>query len=94
MLYRPITAWNFINLAQSGFYNGLHFHRVIPDFMNQVHVIVIMSQLWLLTIHICIFVDNFVYSLVVLFLEILTGKLCIKINYFFRCNMPRKHIYM
>ena len=26
---------NFIDLANSGFYNGLHFHRVIPDFMNQ-----------------------------------------------------------
>ena len=25
----PITATNFINLVQSGFYNGLHFHRVI-----------------------------------------------------------------
>ena len=23
----PITASNFIDLAQSGFYNGLHFHR-------------------------------------------------------------------
>mmetsp|Transcript_8851 Transcript_8851/g.13054 ORF Transcript_8851/g.13054 Transcript_8851/m.13054 type:complete len:186 (+) Transcript_8851:73-630(+) len=31
----PITASNFIDLAQSGFYNGLHFHRVIPGFMNQ-----------------------------------------------------------
>ena len=31
----PITASNFIDLAQSGFYNGLHFHRVIPNFMNQ-----------------------------------------------------------
>lgn len=31
----PITASNFIDLAQSGFYNGLHFHRVIPDFMDQ-----------------------------------------------------------
>ncbi|KAK3273175.1 hypothetical protein CYMTET_18567 [Cymbomonas tetramitiformis] len=31
----PITASNFIDLAQSGFYNGIHFHRVIPDFMNQ-----------------------------------------------------------
>jgi len=31
----PITASNFIDLAQSGFYNGLHFHRVIPEFMNQ-----------------------------------------------------------
>merc|ERR1719416_328453 len=31
----PVTASNFIDLAQSGFYNGLHFHRVIPNFMNQ-----------------------------------------------------------
>ena len=31
----PITASNFIDLAQSGFYNGIHFHRVIPKFMNQ-----------------------------------------------------------
>ena len=28
-------AWNFIDLAQKGYYNGLHFHRVIKDFMNQ-----------------------------------------------------------
>lgn len=31
----PITAYNFIDLAKSGYYNGLHFHRVIPNFMNQ-----------------------------------------------------------
>merc|ERR1719238_600014 len=31
----PITASNFIDLAQSGFYEGVHFHRVIPGFMNQ-----------------------------------------------------------
>jgi cyclophilin family peptidyl-prolyl cis-trans isomerase len=31
----PITAGNFIKLAESGFYNGLHFHRVIPSFMLQ-----------------------------------------------------------
>jgi cyclophilin family peptidyl-prolyl cis-trans isomerase len=31
----PVTAWNFIDLAKKGFYNGLHFHRVIPNFMNQ-----------------------------------------------------------
>jgi len=31
----PRTASNFIDLAQSGFYDGLHFHRVIPGFMNQ-----------------------------------------------------------
>ncbi len=31
----PITANNFIELAQSGFYDGLHFHRVIKDFMIQ-----------------------------------------------------------
>ena len=29
----PITAENFISLAKSGFYDGLHFHRVIKDFM-------------------------------------------------------------
>merc|ERR1719164_340200 len=31
----PITASNFIDLSKTGFYNGLHFHRVIPGFMNQ-----------------------------------------------------------
>ncbi len=31
----PITCSNFIDLANSGFYNGLHFHRVIPNFMDQ-----------------------------------------------------------
>ena len=31
----PITATNFITLVQSGYYNGLHFHRVISNFMIQ-----------------------------------------------------------
>ena len=31
----PITAGNFVKLAESGFYDGLHFHRVIKDFMCQ-----------------------------------------------------------
>jgi len=31
----PITAGNFITLAKSGFYDGLHFHRVIKGFMAQ-----------------------------------------------------------
>ncbi len=31
----PITAGNFVELANNGFYNGLHFHRVIPNFMIQ-----------------------------------------------------------
>ena len=31
----PRTVTNFILLAQSGFYDGLTFHRVIPDFMIQ-----------------------------------------------------------
>jgi len=31
----PYTVANFINLAKRGFYNGLKFHRVIPDFMIQ-----------------------------------------------------------
>jgi cyclophilin family peptidyl-prolyl cis-trans isomerase len=31
----PKTAGNFIKLAKSGFYDGLHFHRVINNFMLQ-----------------------------------------------------------
>lgn len=33
--YAPNTVSNFIALAKSGFYNGLTFHRTIPDFMIQ-----------------------------------------------------------
>lgn len=31
----PVTSANFIGLAQSGFYNGLKFHRYVPDFVIQ-----------------------------------------------------------
>lgn len=31
----PITTANYIKLAQSGFYDGLTFHRIIPDFVVQ-----------------------------------------------------------
>jgi peptidyl-prolyl cis-trans isomerase B (cyclophilin B) len=31
----PKTVQNFETLASKGFYNGLKFHRVIPDFMIQ-----------------------------------------------------------
>ncbi|MGJ4788389.1 peptidylprolyl isomerase [Leptospira koniambonensis] len=31
----PITAGNFIQLAQKGFYDGLVFHRIIANFMIQ-----------------------------------------------------------
>lgn len=31
----PITVENFVSLAQSGFYDGLIFHRVISGFMIQ-----------------------------------------------------------
>jgi len=31
----PITTNNFVFLANQGFYDGLTFHRVIPDFMAQ-----------------------------------------------------------
>lgn len=33
--HAPVTVANFANLAQRGFYDGLSFHRVIPDFMVQ-----------------------------------------------------------
>jgi cyclophilin family peptidyl-prolyl cis-trans isomerase len=31
----PKTVENFRKLAQDGFYDGLNFHRIIPDFMIQ-----------------------------------------------------------
>ena len=31
----PITVASFVNLAQRKFYDGLTFHRVVPDFMIQ-----------------------------------------------------------
>ena len=31
----PNTVANFVKLAQSGYYNGLKWHRVIPDFVIQ-----------------------------------------------------------
>jgi cyclophilin family peptidyl-prolyl cis-trans isomerase len=31
----PKTVENFVTLARRGFYNGLTFHRVVPDFVVQ-----------------------------------------------------------
>lgn len=31
----PVTVANFVNLILHKFYDGLNFHRVIPDFMIQ-----------------------------------------------------------
>jgi cyclophilin family peptidyl-prolyl cis-trans isomerase len=31
----PNTVNNFVNLARDGFYTGLTFHRVVPDFVIQ-----------------------------------------------------------
>ncbi len=31
----PVTVANFVNLVQRGYYDGLSFHRVIPEFMIQ-----------------------------------------------------------
>ena len=31
----PVTVANFLNLANRGYYDGVTFHRVIPDFMIQ-----------------------------------------------------------
>ncbi len=33
--HAPLTVANFLNLAQQHFYDGLKFHRVIPQFMIQ-----------------------------------------------------------
>lgn len=31
----PLSVTNFVYLAKGGFYNGLTFHRVVPDFVIQ-----------------------------------------------------------
>ena len=31
----PITAWNFLSLARSGYYRNTKFHRVVPNFVAQ-----------------------------------------------------------
>lgn len=31
----PLTVWNFVTLAEQGYFNGLTFHRVVPDFVAQ-----------------------------------------------------------
>jgi cyclophilin family peptidyl-prolyl cis-trans isomerase len=31
----PVAAQNFINLAEAGFYDGVVFHRLVPEFMIQ-----------------------------------------------------------
>lgn len=31
----PITAWNFLSLARSGYYRNTRFHRVVPNFVAQ-----------------------------------------------------------
>ena len=31
----PLTVANFINLAKHHFYDGIHFHRVVPNFVVQ-----------------------------------------------------------
>ena len=33
--HAPNTVKNFVELSEKGFYDGLNFHRVIPDFMVQ-----------------------------------------------------------
>ena len=35
VLDAPLTVENFIALARKGFFNGLSFHRVVPDFVAQ-----------------------------------------------------------
>lgn len=40
----PITVQNFVDLAQSGFYDGLTFHRIMKGFMIQVEILMRMVQ--------------------------------------------------
>ncbi len=31
----PVTVWNFVQLAESGWFDGVTFHRIVPDFVVQ-----------------------------------------------------------
>jgi cyclophilin family peptidyl-prolyl cis-trans isomerase len=31
----PVTVWRFASLAKKGYYNGLTFHRIVPNFVVQ-----------------------------------------------------------
>ena len=31
----PLTVWNFVTLAEAGYFDGISFHRVVPDFVVQ-----------------------------------------------------------
>jgi cyclophilin family peptidyl-prolyl cis-trans isomerase/HEAT repeat protein len=35
VLDAPVTSRNFVNLARRGFFNGVAFHRIVPDFVVQ-----------------------------------------------------------
>lgn len=35
----PMTVTNFVYLAKRGYYTGLKFHRVIPNFMIQGEIL-------------------------------------------------------
>ena len=35
VLDAPMTSRNFVNLARKGFFNGVAFHRIVPDFVAQ-----------------------------------------------------------
>ena len=36
------TVKNFVELAQKGYYDGIIFHRVIPDFMIQAAILTVL----------------------------------------------------
>jgi len=40
----PNTVKNFTSLISDGFYDGLAFHRVIPGFMAQVDVQILVME--------------------------------------------------
>lgn len=45
-----VLAGNFLSLVKEGFYDGIHFHRVIKDFMLQVVYCISTGQILRMTL--------------------------------------------
>jgi len=76
----PNTVKNFIDLAQKGFYDGLTFHRVIPDFvMETTNITILVYCQWHMLEEI-LGDHNFLSAIVVIIPLILIGTILVLVK--------------